>query len=111
MIGLTIIESPYAGDVLENMTYLRRCILDSISRNEVPFASHGFFPHFLNDGIPRERKLGTELGYEYWKYAEQVVFYIDYGYSPGMEKALERLLRTGEVLSSSERSIGPNSHA
>ena len=38
---LTVIESPYAGDVEGNLTYLRACLKDCVERGESPYASHG----------------------------------------------------------------------
>lgn len=35
-----IIESPFAGEVEENIKYARQCLRDSILRGEVPFVSH-----------------------------------------------------------------------
>lgn len=84
---LTIIESPFAGDLARNCEYLKRAVLDSISRGETPFASHGFFPQFLDDSNPQERNTGLILGYNFWEHAERVAFYIDYDMSPGMEAA------------------------
>lgn len=46
-----IIESPYAGNVEANATYLRRCLRDSLLRGEAPFASHAIYtlPGVLDD--------------------------------------------------------------
>ena len=35
-----IIESPYFGDVEKNLEYARRCLSDSLGREEAAFASH-----------------------------------------------------------------------
>jgi hypothetical protein len=113
---LTIIESPFAGDLGRNHKYLARAIQDSISQGEVPFASHGFYPHFLNDLNLDERRLGMDLGYKFWPFAALIAFYMDYGISSGMEIALERASRPlpdslfSEVrsLPISFRRIGPN---
>lgn len=56
-----IIESPYAGDVDANLTYLRACLRDCLLRGEAPFASHGLYaqPGVLDDAIPQiYRELG-----------------------------------------------------
>jgi hypothetical protein len=100
MRRLTIIESPYAGDTLDlNLGYLRRALRDSWERGELPFASHGFFPFFLHESDPTERKAGIEAGYQFWDFISagylnprppKVVFYVDLGITPGMQLALER---------------------
>jgi hypothetical protein len=113
---LTIIESPFAGGLDRNSIYLTRAIRHSIKEGEVPFASHGFFPLFLDDSDPEERREGINLGYEFWPFASSIAFYVDYGISPGMEIALERASRplpdnpfTGmRSLPISFRRIGPN---
>lgn len=108
---LTIIESPYGGESFDrNILYLRQCLRDSWDKGELPFASHGFFPFFLREALPLERKLGIEAGYQFWDLRTVtmdthtsihgspwvlgdyplVVFYVDFGLSPGMQRALER---------------------
>ena len=84
-----IIESPYAGDISRNELYARRALADSISRGEAPFASHLLYtqPGVLDENDPAQRALGIELGYTWMSVASLVVFYIDYGMSPGMYKA------------------------
>lgn len=91
-----IIESPYAGDIERNIIYLRRCIRDSIFRcGESPMASHRMFTDALSEET--ERALGIEAGYAWWKAAEMIVFYDDYGMSPGMKKAFDRCYRVGKA--------------
>jgi hypothetical protein len=62
-----IIESPYAGAnpvaFRRNIEYLDAAINDVLSRGEVPYASHGFFPGALDDTIPGQRKKGIEAGF------------------------------------------------
>ena len=86
-----IIESPYKGNVEQNLTYLRRCLRDaSIVRGENPMASHMFFTQFLDDNIPEERALGIECGLQWAERVQVAAFYVDYGWSDGMLKAKER---------------------
>lgn len=82
------LESPYAGNVVRNMAYLKRCVLDCIKNNESAFASHGFFTHFLDDTKPEERALGIEAGLAWAHDAAKVVVYTDYGISNGMRDAI-----------------------
>jgi hypothetical protein len=42
----------------------------------------------LNDDVPADRELGIRLGIAWAKDADLVVFYMDRGWSPGMEAAL-----------------------
>ena len=65
---------------------------DSLLRGESPYASHLLYTqtNVLDDLIPDERKLGIEAGFV-WKHMPNVltVFYIDLGWSSGMEQALK----------------------
>jgi len=89
-VDLVIVESPYAGDIERNTIYARRALRDCITRGEAPLASHLLYtqPGVLNEFDPAERQLGIQLGYAWMQWADKVVFYTDYGMSPGMEKAL-----------------------
>jgi hypothetical protein len=85
-----IVESPYGGDIQRNLTYLKRCLRDSWKRGEHPLASHGYYPFFLDESNPEERKAGIEAGYKLWPLASKVIFYCDHGMSKGMDAALDR---------------------
>lgn len=89
---LTIIESPYAGEVERNLEYVRACMRDSLARGEAPYASHALYtqPGVLDDDNPIERKLGIEAGFAWWRSADNFAFYIDRGWSRGMKVAHER---------------------
>jgi hypothetical protein len=84
-----IVESPYAGEVEENVAYLKECLLDSLRKNEAPFASHIIYTQVLNDKIPMEREWGIEAGFAWANKVKKVVFYMDRGVSRGMLKAME----------------------
>ena len=92
-----ILESPFRGrNAAEQamfIAYLELCIRDSVARGEAPFASHGLYPGALDDAVHAERHTGIECGYTWWDAAECVVFYVDFGYSPGMREARARALR------------------
>ena len=90
-----IVESPYSGAnnsqlFARNIVYLRRVLRDAWERGEHPLASHAYFPLFLDENKPEERKAGIEAGYAMWPLAMEVIFYIDYGMSKGMDAALDR---------------------
>lgn len=91
MKPFVIVESPYAGDIAKNEEYARKACMDCIRRGEAPFASHLFYTQFLDDLDPKERELGISLGYDLWRFADKIVFYIDLGISPGMQQALDRV--------------------
>lgn len=105
---LVIIESPYAGDIPRNTLYAKAAVRDSIFRGEAPFASHLIYPGALNEAIAEERSLGIKCGLEWWRCVSAVCFYIDLGWSPGMQTAY-KLART-ERIKIEERSLADNPH-
>jgi hypothetical protein len=94
---LVILESPFAGDMIKNLRYVRAAMHDCLMRGEAPFASHALYtlPGVLNDGIPAERSLGIEAGLAWGKRADATVVYTDLGISPGMQQGIERAQREG----------------
>lgn len=96
-MDLVILESPFAGDVKTNIDYARRCIKDSLDRNEAPMASHLLYTQatILNDEIPEERQIGIEAGLSWLKVANKSVVYTDLGISPGMKYGIERAKASG----------------
>lgn len=92
-LPLVIVESPFAGPtpgtIARNLRYARMAIRDCITKGESPIASHLLYTQdgILLDTIPEERELGILCGYAWLRVAHKAVFYIDLGYSPGMEQA------------------------
>lgn len=86
MTRLVILESPYAGDIAENVTYARACLRDSLLRGEAPIASHLLYtqPGVLCDEVPAERAHGIEAGLAWGRVADATVVYTDRGISRGM---------------------------
>jgi len=86
-----IIESPFRGDTIRNLRYLRACLHDSLMRGEAPFASHALYtqPGVLDDTIEAERVRGIAAGYSWGIVSDLFVFYIDLGWSLGMQEAYE----------------------
>ena len=86
-----ILESPYAGDIERNVEYARKCLRDSLERNEAPIASHLLYTQdgVLNDDVEEERMWGINAGLAWKEVADLHVFYIDFGMSAGMKYALE----------------------
>lgn len=95
-----IIESPYAGDVEANLTYLRACIRDCLLRGESPFASHAIYtqPGVLDDTNPEERKLGIQAGFEWRTCAHTTVVYTDLGITDGMKLGIENARGVGRFV-------------
>lgn len=83
------IASPFAATVMvsqvEHRDYLLRCLRDSITHGESPYAPHAYLPLTLNDEEPLERVLGINCGLAWMRNADHLVLYMDYGLSPGME--------------------------
>jgi hypothetical protein len=80
-----IIESPYAGGHA-NVRYSRRCLKDSLTRGESPFASHLLYTQreVLDDNIPEERKKGIAAAVAWLEVADAVVVYMDMNMTVGM---------------------------
>lgn len=87
---IVIVESPYAGNVDRNQVYVCQACANCLGRQEVPYASHLFFPQFLDDLAPAEREMGMTAGYAFWRAASKIVFYTDRGWSGGMKRAFDR---------------------
>ena len=94
---LVILESPYAGDVLTNIQYARRCVRDSLLRGEAPIASHLLYTQdsILNDDIPEERQLGIAAGLAWKIVAEATVVYADLGITKGMQYGIDQARKQG----------------
>lgn len=88
MTRCVVIESPYAGDMEENIKYARRCALDCAKRSEASMASHLYYTQFLDDLVLADRELGIRLGLAWAARADAQVFYTDRGWSRGMIAAL-----------------------
>jgi hypothetical protein len=94
---LTIVESPYAGNVEHNLAYVRAAMADCLKRGESPYASHALLTQagVLDDNLPEERTLGIEAGFAWGPAADVVAFYTDLGWSRGMKGGLERAKKRG----------------
>ena len=89
-----ILESPLSAvtraAIEFNKQYARRAMLDSLKRGESPFASHLLFdqPGLLDELNTHDRQLGMAAGQSWYKCAEKVVVYEDYGISAGMQTGI-----------------------
>lgn len=86
---LVSIESPFAGDTERNIIYAQRAMKDSIERGEAPFVSHLLYPQVLDDDHIIEREMGFQISQAWLEWADEIIFYDDYGISPGMQRALD----------------------
>lgn len=103
---LVILESPFAQDPEKMVLYGRKCLHDSVLRDEAPIASHLLFtqPGVLDDTDKVQRSLGINAGHAWLKAAELVAVYADYGISNGMKLGIERAKKAGIKIV--ERRIG-----
>ncbi|MCX2696743.1 DUF7768 domain-containing protein [Ochrobactrum chromiisoli] len=92
---LTIIETPYSGDVEANTAYAQACLLDSLRRDEAPIASHLLHTQVLDDMQPDERSLGIKAGLAWYRVATKCVVYTDRGISGGMKMGISRAEQHG----------------
>ena len=88
MMKRVIIESPYAGDIDNNVSYAKACLKDSLMRGEAPIASHLLHTQVLDDTIKEEREMGIKAGLEWLRVAELMAVYVDLGISKGMKSAI-----------------------
>lgn len=97
---LVLLESPYAGDIVKNTQYARKCMRDCFLRGEYPFASHLLYTQdgILNDDIAEERFLGITAGLEWGKFADYTVVYTDLGISNGMRYGIENAEKSGREI-------------
>jgi len=97
---LVIIESPYAGDVQTHTEYARRCLADSLSRGEAPYASHLLYtqPGVLDDTKSEERTKGMRAGFAWNAMAAATVVYTDYGISAGMKEGIANAIGANRLI-------------
>lgn len=95
---LVILESPYAGEVEDNLSYARACMRDSLLRGEAPIASHLLYTQkgILDDLNVDERNMGIEAGLSWMDVSEATVVYIDKGVSSGMKYGIGAALASGK---------------
>lgn len=99
-MDIVVIESPYAGDVENNVEYARKAMLHSLELGEAPYASHLLYTQVWDDLDPEQRKAGIKAGVEFHRVADKVAFYCDRGISGGMRFAFENRLDVKSSLSS-----------
>ena len=94
-----ILESPFApanGRTIEvHVTYAYAAMGDALRRGESPLAFHLLLTQVLDDTDPRQRSLGIEAAQLWYRSAQAVVMYMDFGESRGMAKGRELAERFG----------------
>jgi len=88
LMRLVVLESPYQGEVGENVEYAQQCLLDCLERGEAPIASHLLFPAILDDWEPHQRGIGLNAGRAWIRACDAMVVYCDRGVSKGMHQAI-----------------------
>jgi hypothetical protein len=77
--------------------YAIQCVRDSLARGEAPYASHVFFDGagVLDDADIEQRALGMNMGAQWQRLATLHAFYLDHGWSRGMQESYDRCIRRG----------------
>jgi hypothetical protein len=80
-----IVESPFRGG-WKNVLYSRRCVMDSLSRGESPYASHLLYAQrgMLDDKDQDQRMRGIEAANVWLEVCDFIAVYGDLGVSTGM---------------------------
>ena len=68
---LVYIASPYSGDVERNVAFAKAACRYAMNQGVTPIASHLLYPQMLDDGVPEERKLGTDMGLRILKVCQE----------------------------------------
>ncbi len=94
MKKMIYVASPYAGDVEKNVEfakaacdYVRRCGFGF-------FAPHLFYPEFLDDNVPEQRKQGLEMGLSMLTRCDELWIFGNH-ISSGMRMELEYASKKG----------------
>ena len=95
-----VVESPYAGDVENNINYARNCLRDCFMRGEFPFASHLLYTQkgILDDNIKKERSKGILAGFAWGTKADLTAVYIDLGITTGMQQGISNAKEQGRKI-------------
>ena len=100
---IVLIESPYSGDIQRNSEYARRAMLHVIEQGHTPIVPHLLYPQVLDDSDPMQREMALEMCRELRDSADEAWFFVDYGISPGMERANEELNFTRTLVGAGSR--------
>lgn len=76
-------ENPAKADLMAR--YAKRCVQDSIKRNEAPLCSHLFYYDVLNMNQPIERDWGLQSMLSWIPNADLMAVYVDFGITQAMQ--------------------------
>jgi len=110
---LVILESPFAGDIIQNVEYARAAMRDALVRGEAPFASHLLYtqPGILCDEIAEERSHGIDAGLAWGMLADATVVYTDRGVSDGMKQGIAAAKAAGRPVEYRSLELTPDATA
>lgn len=95
------VASPFKGATVEetrqNIVYADLCMLDSLERGEAPFLSHLLYTRVWAE-TPELRERGLLAGDAWRDGSELVAFYLDLGWTPGIERASSWALARGRLV-------------
>lgn len=86
-----ILESPFAGDVKNNVEYAKKLIHDLAYQGFAPSASHLLYTQMLDDTKEFDRRLGIDKGLDYAHNRDSIIG-IDRGISNGMKYGYQRAI-------------------
>jgi len=89
-----ILESPFAGDVNNNVHYAKALIHKLAHQGYAPSASHLLYTQCLNDTLQFDRDLGINKGLDYAHNKDSIIG-IDRGFSTGMKYGVQRAINEG----------------
>jgi len=69
---MVFICSPYRGDVARNIENAQHYCQIAIKAGKIPIAPHLYFPQFLDDNDPTQRRIGIFYGLELMKLCDEV---------------------------------------
>lgn len=88
----TVILSPFMAEDPSRANamarYAKRCVQDSLLKNEAPVASHYFYYEVLNSNLSIERDIGLQSQLTWVQHAELIAVYIDMGITQAMDLAI-----------------------
>ena len=67
------VASPYAGDVEQNLAFVKAACRDVIGQGHTPIAVHLLYPQMLDDAEPTEREIGLRLGHRVLEVCDELL--------------------------------------
>lgn len=87
-----ILESPFAGDVFNNVKYAQSVIHSLAHQGYAPSASHLIYTQMLDDTNEFDRKLGIDKGLDI-AHGHDSIIALDKGVSTGMKYGVQRAIK------------------